>query len=221
MGLITNVFIIVIAVIIILIAAKSIIPSAASHVTLTQALNNVTSYLKTSYPGASINITSINSSASAGSWSILASVITNSSRACPSYFVLSFDYPQYQFVSRVQNTYTSYVNESGTWVCKIGGLQSNAPYQVPSSPAAIALSYNVSTSPAKPFVAKYGYPNVTVYANYANSLVLDGVNYTNMYMVNYTSPLSNHTVSIVLNQYIAPGQQAIAYSFNTSKYAAG
>lgn len=216
MGLITTVFILAVVIIVILVAAKLVIPSGHQQVTTAEAVSNVTNYIMTSYPGAVVNITGVNSSQAAGSWNILASVVTNSTSPCPSYFVLSFDYPQYQFVARVQNNYTAYVNESGVWICKIDGWQPGSQYQIPSPEVAEALSYNLTINQTRAFVGRYGYGNVEVHAGYFSSAVIDGVNYTDVYLVNYTSPGANHSVSVVLYQNSALNKRFIAAVFNTS-----
>ena len=214
MNLMTKVFVLAVIAVAIIAICSYVIGNTNNHILSRQkAEANVTYYIKTAYPGSNVTITSI-SNMSPGIWNIVASVVKNSTKPCPSYSVLTFDqYPRYALVFGVQNNYTTYVNVSGYGkVCQIHGTAS-------SSSAAIAWSY-INLNQSKAFVNRYGYQNVNVYANYLASLAIDGHNFTSVYLINYTSPLANHTLSLMINlsQYSSNQsvQHVFVYSFNTS-----
>ena len=192
MGLIVNVFIIAVVVIVLLVATQIFLGGPHSKVNAAEAIANVTSYIRTSYSSAVVNVTSVNASQTPGSWQIVASIIVNSTKPCPSYFIASFDYPQYGFVSRTVNNYTSN--------CHIAGLQQNLPYNISSAPEAIAMSFNstVNIPKIKEFVSMYGYKNVNVSARYTNFTMVNGVAFSNVWVVNYTA--AGHWVSVLLNR---------------------
>lgn len=157
-----------------------------------EAISNVTNYIETSYPGAAVNITGTNASQYPGSWHIEASVIVNGTRPCPSYFVLVFDYPKYNFVSNVENNYTA--------DCVVNGVQAGRPYTISSYPIAIAWVYGLHIPQVETFITKYGYSNVNVSASHYNAVTLGAQNYTNIWLVKYTTPESNSTVEVAINQ---------------------
>ncbi len=182
---------------VVIIALAVIVTSLLAHVqrpiTSAEAVSNVTNYIKTSYPGAAVNITSINASQYAGSWHIEASVIANGTSPCPSYFVLVFDYPKYNFVSNMENNYTAN--------CIVNGVQKGVTYTISSYPIAIAWAYGLHIPQVVNLVTKYGYQNVNVYAKHYTSVYLGTQNYTNVWLVNYTAVHSNNTVEVAISQY--------------------
>jgi hypothetical protein len=127
-----------------------------------------------------------------GSWHIVASVIKNPTRPCPSYYVYSFDYPQYGFVNRTESVYTE--------GCTIYGMIANKSYIIGSYPVAIARSYSLGTANVSNFVESVGYNNTVVHAVYYNQTYVDGAEYSSVWIVNYSSPASNKNVYSVISQ---------------------
>jgi hypothetical protein len=163
------------------------------QITKAQASSLILDYLKNNYPGASVNITNVSSSIYPGSWYILASVISNATTPCPSYSVLSFDYPQYGFVSRTQNNYTGN--------CIVNGFAGNhSSYIVASEPVAIALSHELNTTMVNSFIASAGYGNVSVHATYYPSINYGSAVYKNVWLVDYTSGRMSYSVQMLLSQ---------------------
>ena len=162
------------------------------HVTKSQSSSLILDYLKNNYKGAVINITNITPSTYQGSWHILASVIQYATTPCPSYSVLSFDYPEYGFVSRVENNYTGN--------CVVNGLVQNQSYIVASYPVAIARSHALGIPAVNSFIATAGYENVSVHATYYNFTNFNNVNYSSVWLVNYSSKRLNYSVQVLLTQ---------------------
>jgi hypothetical protein len=163
-----------------------------SHVSEQQAASLVTADLQNAYPSAIINITSERSSNYTGSWYIAASVVVNATSPCPSYYAYTFDYPKFGFVYRVQNTYTQ--------DCRIYGLQQNTSFLLSSFPAAITRSYTLGIPSVMSFVQQYGFRNVSVGSHFYQNLSAYGKNYTKAWLVEYSAPKANHTVSVLLSQ---------------------
>ncbi|MGI0141540.1 MAG: hypothetical protein ACREBF_02720 [Candidatus Micrarchaeales archaeon] len=162
------------------------------QVTQVQAVSLVTNYLQNANPNTVVNVTNVTRSTYPGSWHILTSVAFNSTSPCPSYASYSFDYPQYGFVYRVQNNYTSN--------CVIYGLEQNKSYILAAAPLAIARSYNLSIPLINTFVSTYGYNNVVVHANFYNSISLKSKTYANIWLVNYSAPTASYSVFTVITQ---------------------
>ncbi len=192
MNLIMKVLVVAVAIVVLLVIARYAVASAPRHVSSHQAVDNVTSYIDTSYPGALVTITSVNSSQYAGSWHIVASVVINATKACPAYYVYSFDYPQYGFVSRLENNYTAN--------CIINGEPSSGNYIITSYPIAMAKSYDYNISAVRDFVAQYGYSNVNVSDNYYDVISLGGSNYSHIWLVMYSNPQADHSVYVGISQ---------------------
>lgn len=166
--------------------------SSAQQVTKEQAEALVLRDLQNANPQAAVNITNVTPSEFSGSWHIVVSVIMNATSPCPSYFIYSFDYPKYQFVYRIDNTYTNR--------CIIYGLIPGKSYIVGSYPIAIARSYELNLSTVTTFINKYGYGRVSVHAQYFNSTKLFGENYTQVWIVNYSAIQAPYSVYAVLSQ---------------------
>ena len=161
-------------------------------ITSSQAVSLVESDLSRSYPSAVINITNVTQSQYPGSWHIVASVITNATSPCPTYSVLSFDYPKYGFVSRLENNYTS--------GCVVYGLVGNSSYILASYPVAIARSYSLKIPQVMDYVKSVGYANTIVTATYYPTFYHIGKDYSKIWLVNYSSPRSNQAVYVILTQ---------------------
>jgi len=162
------------------------------HITKDQAVSLITAYLLGAYPNAQVNVTNATISTYAGSWHIIFSIIINATSPCPSYFAYSFDYPQFGFVYRVENTYTKN--------CTIYGLSPEKPFIISSSPVAITRSYMLNASSIKAFIASYGFRNVTVASNFFNATTINAINYTRIWQVVYSSERANHSVIALLSQ---------------------
>ena len=172
--------------------------SFSRQVTEQQAVSLVMHDLQNSYPNALINITNVTPSEYPGSWHLLASIIFNSTSPCPSYYIYSFDYPKYGFVSRMENTYTS--------GCEVLG-SSGGGNAIGSYPAAITVSYEYRNyTVLGPFIEKYGFANVTAHATYYRFIDIPGwscaiSDCNNVWVVNYTaSGPPQHSVEIFLSQ---------------------
>ena len=163
-----------------------------SHVSEQQAASLVTADLQNAYPSAMINITNERPSNYTGSWYIAASVVVNATSPCPSYYSYTFDYPKFGFVYRVQNTYTQ--------DCRIYGLQQNSSFLLSSFPAAVTRSYTLGIPGVMSFVQQYGFHNVSVISHFYQSIDTHGMNYTKAWLVEYSAPRANHTVSVLLSQ---------------------
>jgi len=162
------------------------------QVTKQQAVSLVTNYLKNQNQNTVVNVTNVTPSTYPGSWHILTSVDFNATSPCPSYVSYSFDYPQYGFVYRVQNNYTSN--------CIIYGLEQNKSYILASAPLAIARSYNLSIPSVRNFVNTYGYGKVNVQAVFYNATILNSVTYNDTWIVTYSAPSSTSSVVVALTQ---------------------
>lgn len=203
MGLIANVFIIAIVVIAILFAISYMSSGSKQQLTNAQAVAQVTEFIKSSFPNSAVNVTanSTPSAAYPGSWTIRAQAIINGSKPCPSDFVYTFDIPAFSLVNNTQNVYTS--------GCKIYETAIGA------SPVAIAWTYaKLNISQVRQFVERYSYANVSVSAQHYVSIPVNGVNQTNVWLVTYSAPLANHTVSVVLSQ--SEGVAISVYNTSTS-----
>ena len=192
MNLMVKALVIAVVVIALAVIATSLFSSVQKPMSASEAISNVTKYIVTSYPGAVVNITSINASQYSGSWHIEASVIVNGTRPCPSYFVLVFDYPKYNFVSNMENNYTA--------DCIVNGVQSGAGYAISSYPIAIAWVHRLQIPQVANFITKYGYQNVSVSARHYSSVMLGQQNYSNVWLVNYTATHANNTAEVALHQ---------------------
>ena len=182
-----------IIVVAILAVAYTVLKSiSAKGVSESTAVSLVVNDLQRSFPGAIINVTNVSPSTYPGSWHIVLALTLNATRPCPTYEVLSYDYPIYGFVSRNVNLYTQN--------CVIYGFLQNKSYILAAAPVAIARSYNMSIPSVTNFVNKYGYSNINVTAAYYSKLNLLGKNYTNIWMVSYSSPLANKSINIILSQ---------------------
>ncbi|MCL5786598.1 MAG: hypothetical protein M1520_00115 [Candidatus Marsarchaeota archaeon] len=194
MDLLTKAVIVAVVIAVVIVSAYYLLrQSSANQVTKAQATSLILDYLKNNYPGATVNITNVSSSVYAGSWYILASVISNSTSPCPSYSVLSFDYPQYGFVSRVENNYTGN--------CIVNGFANNhSSYIVASYPVAIALSHELNISSVNSYVQKAGYANVSVHATYYGAINYSNTSYQKVWLVDYSSSKLNYSVQVLLSQ---------------------
>lgn len=153
--------------------------------------------LQNNYPGANISISNVSPSQYQGSWHIVASVVLNYTSPCPTYFVTSYEYPKYGFVSRAENNYT------------YGCVIDITPIKLTSYPVAITRSYDLHIGSIDSFVSKYGYNNVNVKAVYYNSTAIYGKTYDDVWIVNYSAPETNESVYAVLS---FDGSEVLTYN---------
>ncbi|MCL4375323.1 hypothetical protein M1394_00790 [Candidatus Marsarchaeota archaeon] len=174
-------------------------------VTSQEAAQIVLTDLKNSNQNAVINITNVSPSVYSGSWHIIASVVYNATSPCPSYSVYSFDYPQYGLVNRTENSYT--------YACQIYGYGGSGPYEIESYPAAITFSYISNTTGVMRYIHKYGFSNVRVRATYQNRTMLSGRNFSNVWVVVYSSNATQTSLYDILSQ--QNGSVEAVYNFTT------
>ncbi len=189
MDILVKALIIVVIIIAFIAVVRYAVQVAPQQISQSQAIANVTHFLRQSTPiGTVINITSVTPSQYSGSWHIVAGVVINGTSPCPSYYVDSFDYPQFGFVPGNDNNYTAN--------CIINGL--NKSYVIGYYPVAIARSYQLNLPQVKNYVQAYGYKNIQVQANQVPQKTINGVNYTNVWIVYYTAPSTTNAVQVYL-----------------------
>ncbi len=192
MDLLVRVFLIAMVVIGILsigfVLVQRVVPSSLTE---SQAVTLIKNDLQIQNPSANITITSVTPSVYSGSWHIVASVTSNVTSPCPSYSVDSFDYPQFSFVNGTDNIYTRW--NSSSQACYVYG-------SVSSAPSAIAKSYSLNVPLIRSYVGTVGFYNVTVTASYFSSLNAQGSNYTDAWLVKYSSTKLNYSAYAVLQE---------------------
>lgn len=202
MGLLQSAVIAVVLIIVILLViyylysfltATSVQPITQQHA---EAL--ITSDLQAAYPNAIINVTSNTQSTYSGSWHIVVSVTLNATSPCPSYFVNTYDYPRFSFVSTPQNTYTK--------DCKIYVFSPNGPFTLGSAPVAIAWA-STHVPSAVAYVSSMGVQNVSVAASF-----LTNVSVGDEWQVVYASAHANYTIHTLL----ADTNGTLLNSYNSS-----
>ncbi len=190
-----------IAVILILIAAGAFIllqKSTQHQLTSNDAVSLVISDLQSKNPNATITLVSLsNSTIQKNSWNIVVSVVYNATRPCPTLLIEDFDYPATGLSPSTENIYTT--------KCELLNYASGAPSYVISSPElAIVNSYDSNYSIIKSFVNNYGYNNTNVYARFFQNLQSNythlGANYSNIWLVEYTSNMANHSAYVLMSQ---------------------
>ncbi len=159
-------------------------------ITQNQAETLVLNDLQNTFQNAVINITNVSKSQYQGSWHIIASVVLNSTSPCPDYSILSFDYPKYNFVYKVESIYTQN--------CIVYQKGLNQSSIIGSYPAAITKSYDANITVLDTYIKKYGFDNVTTSAIYYKHLSYNKQNYSDVWQVNYTTPKSNTTIAVIL-----------------------
>jgi hypothetical protein len=187
MQLLASVLTLAVIVIVVVLAAYyayNYFASAPSQITGQQAAALITSDLQAAYPNAVVNITSVAPSPYAGSWHIVASVTENATSPCPSYFINTYDYPQFRFVSTPQNTYTSN--------CKIYVFSPNAAFKLGSAPVAIAWASKHVVSVID-YISRFGYSSIAASAKYQSNATSGG-----SWSLVYSSPNANYSVHAVL-----------------------
>ena len=168
--------------------------------TAAQATQLVITDVKASSPNATISVVSVsNSTAQKGSYSIVLSVVYNSTRACPTLFIDIFDYPAFSLYNSTPNQYTS----GNAYRCMVNGLvnSSTSTYVIGSKYVAIARSYSSRIPAIMNYVNDYGYNNTNVNASYYQNLTNSHLskNYYNAWLVRYKANAAQYAVYAVIN----------------------
>ncbi len=174
-----------------------------SQLTQAQAEQTVLTDIKTLNPNATVSIVAASASKQYnGSWDIVLSVVYNATRPCPSLSIQEYDYPALG-LSGTPVTDNQYSGVSGGH-CVIYGLSSAPTYVISSPEIAIARSYNASPPELVAFVNMYGYNDINAYAsffaNMSPSTTPLNATFSNVWLVNYTSPLSPTREYVILGQ---------------------
>lgn len=165
---------------------------SVSYVSKQSATEIVLSDLVKANPGSVVNITNVTPSLYQGSWHVVASVVTNATSPCPSYFIYSFDYPKYGLVNRTDNVYTEN--------CRILGFVNGTSYTIGSYPEAITRVYNIGIPEISNMITTYGYQNIVAHAAYYENTSVNGNSYNGVWIVNYSVENPNYSVYVVLDQ---------------------
>jgi hypothetical protein len=193
MDLLARVVIAAIIVVAVLVVAYTFVQNnVASHISGAQAADNVTLFLERNYSNAEVAVMNVTQSQYTGSWYVVASIIMNATSPCPSYFINSFDYPKFGLVPRTVNIYTS--------SCKIEGFSNTEPFRIYNSPVAITRAYTLNVPALRNFINTYGFQNVKVHAYFLNATKLSGLNYTNIWLVNYSATSATNNTYALLYQ---------------------
>ncbi len=197
MELLTRVVVFAVILIAVLLAAYFIVVSLvpSGGVTEQQALNQVRIYELSKYPYANITSTNATALSTPGNWKIVIGIVLNFTSPCPSYFSDTFDYPQYFPVDRNQTIYTR-PN------CTIVGVSSSSvPYSLYNPSVAVTRAYTFNIPEVNAFIRTYGFDNVSVSSHFYNGAVnLNGLNFSNIYLVKYSAPSASNKVYVVLSQ---------------------
>ena len=188
MHLLTSVLVlavIVVAAILAIYYAYSLLSSTAGQqITEQHAESLIRSDLQVAYPNAVVDITNATPSNYMGSWHIVASVTQNATSPCPSYFINTYDYPQFSFVSTPQNTYTSN--------CKIYVFSPNGAFKLGSAPVAVAWASKHVPSVIY-YISRFGYGNVSTTASYQANATTGGT-----WSLAYSAVDANYSVHALL-----------------------
>lgn len=180
----------VVVIAILLVAYYALSGSVFSHITQSQAQTLVQEDLQSTYPKATIAVTSDTPSNYSGSWHIVTDVILNSTSPCPSFFVYSYDYPKFGFQYTIVNTYTNN--------CVIYGQADNNTIGNFAVAITRASSY-LNISSVKSYISRFG-PSVTASAQSLSSYNTAGKNYTGVWLVNFSSSETNYNVYVLLSR---------------------
>ncbi|MGC8495931.1 MAG: hypothetical protein ACP5MX_01855 [Candidatus Micrarchaeia archaeon] len=170
-----------------------------------EAISIVMKEVNNTFPGAKVGIvnvsnTTIGSGPSAKvSWTIVLSIVRNATRPCPILSIESYSYPETVLLPTAINNYTQYSNG----YCTINN-ESNLPGYVIASPyIAQARSFDLNLASLKSFISKVGYANTIVSASYMQKINVpisgSQKNFTNAWLIRYSSPLSSNSLYIIMN----------------------
>ena len=170
--------------------------SPSATLTSQKASQTVIDDLKLNNPTAEVTLINITpSTLRSNSWSMILSIVYNSTRPCPTLFIEGFDYPATGLVPSIDNLYTKN--------CTIYGL-STAPTYVISSPAiAIVKSYDSGFAPISNYVRTYGYNNTVVHARFFMFLEKNmtplNESFYNDWLINYTASRADYSQFVLLS----------------------
>ena len=116
--------------------------------------------VKASNPNANITVINVsNSTAQAGSYNIVLSIVYNATKPCPTLFIDLFDYPAFGLSNYTGNLYTYAMQTDAPYT----GFQfMSASYVIGSPKLAIARSYNQGIPLITTYVTTFGYNSVFV-----------------------------------------------------------
>lgn len=202
MNLLASVLILAIAIIVVILvgyyAYTFLSATPGQQLTEQHAEALITSDLQAAYPNAIVNITNVTPSVYAGSWHIVASVTENATSPCPSYFINTYDYPQFRFVSTPQNTYTAN--------CDIYVFSPNGAFKLGSAPVAIAWATKHVPSVIN-YISKFGMRNVTASAQFQSNATIGAV---------WQLVYSSHLVTYSVHALLADTSGTLLNSYNSS-----
>ena len=194
-AVIAAVVLVVIAVV--LISVKGIVPLHHTQLNATTVSTLVVSDLQQAYPNATVKLLSANRSYSSNdSWSVTLLVVYGPRTPCPTIKVEDFDYPETGLLPTVTEVYSNYSDG----MCHVYGLPNSAlpyfSYTVTSPESAIDRAYNSDYPPLVQFINQNGFSNVTASASFLNKTTsVFGENYTNVWLVRYSSANTAHNDS--------------------------
>ncbi len=157
---------------------------ATSNMLMAQSVNSqqASALVKTDlmdlYPNANITLTEVVPSNYSGSWHVEAAVILNATSPCPSYSILSFDYPKFGFVSTKKDIYAQNCTPMNY---SMGNL-------IPNPQVATTLASGLAS--VKAYIVAYGAPNVTAVTALSD----------NAYIINYSTKRSSNYIVAILSQ---------------------
>lgn len=158
-----------------------------------KAVDFVKQQMQTEYPGASIEV--INVEPQNESWKITSKVVYGANTPCPNLTIVTYEYPQFGFVPRVENNIT---NNCELLSCK--GIENCT---IGTSEEAIIASHKLNyVSEIDNFINSFGYNNIRVDASNYSSYFENKTNttYQSVWVVNWTSPKANYSIRLILNQ---------------------
>lgn len=203
MNLLAGVLVVAVILVVVILAAyyaySYFVSPPGQQLTEQHAAALIISDLQAAYPNAIVNITNVTASSYSGSWHIVASVTENATSPCPSYFINTYDYPQFRFVSTPQNTYTSN--------CKIYVFSPNSAFKLGSAPVAVAWA-SKHVGSAISYISNFGYGTVNTTSKYMFDPTAGGE-----WLVGYSSPLANYSTYVLL----ADTNGTLLGSYNSTK----
>lgn len=176
----------------------------AGPLTKQQAESLVLNDIISQNPNAAVTVVSASPSILANnSWSIVLSIVYNGTKPCPTLFIQEYDYPALTFVNGTNNQYSKEYNNTPKG-CIIYGLSTAPTYVISSPQIAIARSYGSNSSIINNYVGDFGYNNVNVYATFyptiSASMTPLNQTYSNVWIVNYTTPIAHYNQYVILGQ---------------------
>ncbi|WP_088820336.1 hypothetical protein [Candidatus Mancarchaeum acidiphilum] len=168
-----------------------------NYITENEALSIVTKDIKLENPNSNITIMNITKSKLANdSWDITLRLINYSNSVCPTLEIESYNYPAVTLVPTVISVYSSDCSIYGNQTCE-------TPYSdITMGPVALTCAYIENTSDLNSYITDYGLKNITASAKFYSNLNLTQPKayYRNIWLLNYSSNLSNYNLIVVMNK---------------------